>query len=212
MKIMTRSKLICWTIIIFTFLANIALETFLKMKHIDIPSLFFTTIWFIAISILFTKDKQKGMNQEQKEERQKNEQMKASIFCIYFISIIGLAYSIAKGAYIIKDITADIPFKTLIPSLIETQTLTLCSIFILLISINVRKRQIFTLKNTRYIDCIGYTVLLSTYIQHYYWDTTEMVPNMTVRHYFYLFALFIIFFGRLFAIAVKMREEQDLTI
>ena len=39
-----------------------------------------------------------------------------------------------------------------------------------------------------------------------------MLPNNTVAMNFSLFGVFIIFFGRVFDIGVKMKEEQDLTI
>lgn len=222
MKIMTRRKatLLCWKIIAYITLLYIGIRLLLNI-YIDFPPLIdAVVIALLAIHslILLCKGRLRKTNEAPKKDIKKTVELEKPLrsFNIFLFAFIGLAYSIVKGVYLIEAIvtchTNNIPFKVIVPSCIETLTLILCSIFILLIAINARKKQIFTLRNARYIDCIGYTILLNTYIQHYYWNVTEMIPNMTVRHCFYLFALFTIFFGRLFAIAVKMREEQDLTI
>ena len=74
------------------------------------------------------------------------------------------------------------------------------------------KKKIFTSANAKLIYSIGTIVIVSVIIQNHYWETTTMMPNDTVGMIFALFGAFIVFFGRVFAIGVKMKEEQDLTI
>lgn len=69
---------------------------------------------------------------------------------------------------------------------------------------------VFMNSNLMYI--IGATLILSTILQTQLWETTEMIPNLTVAMYYYLFGVLVMFFGKLFNIAIKIKEEQDLTI
>ena len=229
MKKMTKKKanILVWTIVILVSLVFIALRVFLKYyMNIDIPSLLLAIliVWFLGFSLnLFSrnekiKEMEKVLEEDIKEKEQKEikQGKKPSTFSLLLIAIVCLIYSIVKGVEIVRLIfvtnSVHIPFKETLPNCIEALTCMICSIFIALIANNARKRKIFIHSNAKLISSVGIVLLLSTYIQSYYWDTTIMLPNMTVRHYFYLFSLFIIFFGRVFAIAIKMKEEQDLTI
>ena len=81
-----------------------------------------------------------------------------------------------------------------------------------MIAYNVYKKNVFVRSNARLISAIGMILLFSVAIQRYYWDATPMLPNDTVAINFGLLAVFILFFGRIFSIGVKMQKEQDLTI
>ena len=226
MKKMTKKKamIFVWTIVILVSLVFIALRVFLKYyMNIDIPSLLLAIliVWFLGFSLnLFSRnEKIKEMEkvlEEGEKKKEKKQGKKPSTFSLLLIAIVCLIYSVVKGVEIVRFIlvhnSAHIPFKVTLPNCIEALTCIICSIFIALIANNARKGKIFIYSNAKLISSVGIVLLLSTYIQSYYWDTTIMLPNMTVRHYFYLFSLFIIFFGRVFTITIKMKEEQDLTI
>ena len=98
------------------------------------------------------------------------------------------------------------------PNIVSVVTLFSCSVLIAMIAYNVYKKNVFVRSNARLISAIGMILLFSVAIQRYYWDATPMLPNDTVAINFGLLAVFILFFGRIFGIGVKMQEEQDLTI
>lgn len=85
-------------------------------------------------------------------------------------------------------------------------------VFIAIIAYNVKKKKIFTYTNARLIYGIGAIVIFSIVIQNHYWEITTMLPNDTVALNYSLLGVFIFFFGKVFDISVKMKEEQDLTI
>ena len=99
-----------------------------------------------------------------------------------------------------------------LPECVGMLTMLLCLCFIGVILYNVRKRKVFDPVNARMIYAVGATMVASTLLQMEVWDTTSMVPNSTVQMYNLLFGTFVIFFGKLFDIAVKMKDERDLTI
>ena len=223
---MTKKKamIFVWTIVILVSLVFIALKVSLKYyMNIDIPSvlLVIPLVWFLSFSLnLFSRNEKieemEKVLEEGEKKKEKKQGKKPSTFSLLLIAIVCLIYSVVKGVEIVRFIlvhnSAHIPFKVTLPNCIEALTCIICSIFIALIANNARKGKIFIYSNAKLISSVGIVLLLSTYIQSYYWDTTIMLPNMTVRHYFYLFSLFIIFFGRVFTITIKMKEEQDLTI
>ena len=98
------------------------------------------------------------------------------------------------------------------PMLYISLTLLACSILVVIIAYNVYKKRIFTRTNAKLIYSIGAILIFSIIIQNHYWETTTMLPNDTVALNFSLFGAFIIFFGRVFHIGVRIKEEQDLTI
>ena len=59
---------------------------------------------------------------------------------------------------------------------------------------------------------VGVTLIISTVTQVEVWDSTVMVPNITVSIYFSLLGMFIIFLGKLFEIAIKIKKENDMTV
>jgi hypothetical protein len=59
---------------------------------------------------------------------------------------------------------------------------------------------------------VGVTLIISAVTQGEIWDSTLMVPNSTVAIYFSLLGMFIIFLGKLFEIAIKIKKENDMTV
>ena len=99
-----------------------------------------------------------------------------------------------------------------LPQCANALTLLLCCTFIAVILYNVSKKRIFNSRNSWCIYGVGTTIIISTITQAQYWESTPMLPNQNVQIYYMLFGILIIFFGRLFDIAVKLKNEQDLTI
>lgn len=230
MSKLTPEKKITWIIriaIIAFFIPLSALQAYVCKKY-NIPYL----IGFLCIIPIFwgfmvllnkwlEKSKWKDTLEKMEEEIEKKEernipQAKPGIFSIALMSLILLACSIDYGIEIVKNIIANytqgVNYREILPDVINVLTLMICCICIGGIAYNVKKRKLFSHANANLIYTVGWTILFSVIIQEHYWETTTMIPNDSVNNYFYLFSVFILFFGRLFSICVKMKEEQDLTI
>jgi hypothetical protein len=230
MKNLTPEKKVTWIIriaIILFLIPLIALQIYV-CKTYNIPG----PVGFICIIPIFWglmallykwlekskwKETLEKMGQKIEEEEEKNiPRAKPRIFSIALMSLILLIYAIVYGIDIAKDIIANytqgVNYTEILPDVINILTLMICCICIGGIAYNVKKGKLFSYINANLIYTVGWTLFLSVTTQQHYWDTTTMIPNDSVRNYYYLFSIFILFFGRLFSICVKMKEEQDLTI
>lgn len=151
----------------------------------------------------------------QKEEENKKER-KPSISTLTIATIGTLFFAITNFILLAKDIhTAHAKGQGMaghIPELIILVTITMCAICLLVIVLNVFKGKVFDKINSRAISAIGWIVLISTIVQSHYWESTSMVTTSTSGFFLMLLGTIIIFFGSLFNIAIKYKEEQDLTI
>ena len=112
----------------------------------------------------------------------------------------------------IKMITSDgIPVRECLPQCVNTLTLLICCIFIVVILFNVSRKRIFDRRNSICIYGVGATVIFGTILRIRLMGDAPM-PDSDAMIYYSLLGIFIIFFGRLFDIAVKIKKEQDLTI
>ena len=139
------------------------------------------------------------------------------IFGLALFVIICVGHSISSGISVIEEILLSnyeqvYLINELLPNCVGISTLLICSVLIAIIAYNVYKRNIFTYTNAKLIYSIGAIIILSVIIQNHYWDVTTMIPNDTVAINFGLLGVFILFFGRVFNIGAKIKEEQDLTI
>ena len=230
MKKMNSEKKVNWiihTVMILMAIALIVLNHYIKVIFdIPVPIIYMCTLpLFIGGIILLSKwlerskwkDTLEKMGQKiEKEEERKIPQAKPSIFSIALMSLILLICAIVYGIEIFKNIIANytqgVNYTEILPDVINILTLMICCICIGGIAYNVKKGKLFSYINANLIYTVGWTLFLSVTTQQHYWDTTTMIPNDSVRNYYYLFSIFILFFGRLFSICVKMKEEQDLTI
>lgn len=230
MKKMTPEKKVKGIIYTVMILLAIALFTplfYIRVNYNTPP--FILLIMMIPIYIgainLFskwlTKSKWKDTFNEMEEKAKEEEKKKKpkeipDIFSISVFAFACLGYAIYNGINIANDIFTNyskgIDYNEILPNCIYILTLMICSIFIGVIAYNVKKRKVFSHTNAKLIYGVGITLVFSIIIQANYWDVTTMIPNMEVKSYLYLLAFFIMFFGKLFDIAVKMKEEQDLTI
>ena len=229
MKKMSPKKKVTWIINSVTILSAIALVAivhYIKAQY-NLPTLVLYACCMpvlIGGFILFSKwlenskwkDTVEEMEKEAEEEEAKSKPT-PNIFSLVVIAIICLGYSIFNVMDITEGIfsnayEAEHFWKVIVPDFIGILTLLACSILIAIMSYNVMKKKIFTSTNARLIYSIGGIIIFSAIIQNHYWETTSMIPNDTVALYYGLFGVFIIFFGRIFSIGVKIKEEQDLTI
>ncbi len=230
MKNLTPEKKVTWIIqiaMILLFIPLAALQ-FYVCKTYNIP-IFIGFLCIIPIYWGFMallskwlerskwKDTLEKMGEEiEKKEERNIPQAKPSIFSIALMSLILLICAIVYGIEIFKNIIANytqgVNYTEILPDVINVLTLMICCICIGVIAFNIKKGKLFSHANANLIYTVGYTILFSVMIQQHYWETTTMIPNDSVRYYFFMFSIFIIFFGRLFSICVKMKEEQDLTI
>ena len=214
------------TVTVLMVIALVALVHYTKAKY-DLPTVVLYACYmplFIGGQILFSKwlenskwkETVEEMEKEAEEEEAKSK-LTPSISGLVLIVLLCLGYSIYNAMGIIEGIFSnqyepELFLKTIVPDCIGLLTLLACSILIAIIAYNVIKKKVFTSTNSRLIFSIGAIMIFSVIIQNHYWETTTMLPNDTVAMNFALFGAFIVFFARVFAIGVKMREEQDLTI
>ncbi len=155
------------------------------------------------------------MEQELTKEEEKKEE-KPSISRPVSIAVILLMVSAIKGVDLAGDFSADYEagrfISDIVPEFIEILTILTCGIFLVLIARNLKRGKVFSMANVWLIYAMSVTLLVSVSVQNVYWDGTEMVPNSIVVLYYLLFIAMFTFFAELLRIAVKMKEEQDLTI
>lgn len=132
------------------------------------------------------------------------------------VALIGFFIAISGCVDIVRDVISasanGFSLQEHLPQCVDILTLLICCTFIAVILYNVSKRRVFDSSNSFCIYGVGFTITVSTILQAECWETTTMIPNGNVTFYYLLFGIFVIFFGRLFDIAVKLKKEQDLTI
>ena len=229
MKNMDPKKKVTWiinSVMTLSVIALVAIVHYIKAKY-NLPTL---VLYACCMPILIGgiillskwlerskwKDTVEEMNKKCEKEEEKSKPIPGS-FGLILLAIICLGFSIGNGIDLTTGIFSNAYepehfLKVIVPDCIGVSTLLACSAIISLIAYNVMKKKIFTSANAKLIYSIGAIVIVSVIIQNHYWETTTMMPNDTVGMIFALFGAFIVFFGRVFAIGVKMKEEQDLTI
>lgn len=129
-----------------------------------------------------------------------------TVIC-YWLLLSGVArfckftYNIVQNG----DYSLFMIIHTVIPSIV----LACVSIFVLMLMRNVRRGDIFVMKNAQLLKIIGAVVILGSLVQHY-----TSVTNDSFESYMtpYLLGFFIAVLGVVFHIGIRMKKEQDLTI
>ena len=165
----------------------------------------------------YSKDFEEANHEAEKEEEMKSAKDERPGFrSLAIVAVVAMICAVAKAVetveLMISDYSNGLPINAHLPQCINILTLLACGIFIVVILYNVSKRRVFDSRNSFCIYGVGATIIVSTLLQSELWATTPMIPNDTVMMYYMIFGIFIVFFGKLFDIAVKLKNEQDLTI
>ena len=152
---------------------------------------------------------------EEEEENKPASEEKPDFFSLAVIALFAFIYSICTlgeiGQTVIKNLSEGSTIKDMLPQCISALTLLICCVFIAIILFNVAKKRIFDRRNSICIYGVGATVIFGKILQNWLYDNAALTESDTTVYYS-LLGILIIFFGRLFDIAVKMKNEQDLTI
>lgn len=150
------------------------------------------------------------------EEREARTGGRPSVWGLLLLAAAGLliaAYSILSQFYCIQEEwTGPASLAAVMPQVVESSTMLLCSLLLLGLVYNVWRGRVFTSANSWLINGVAFTVLVSMLVQAHYWKNTPMMPNRTTFFFYMLLSCCISFFGSLFDIAVRMKKEQDLTV
>ena len=165
----------------------------------------------------YSKEFEEANREAEKEEEMKSAKDERPGFrSLAIVAVIAMICAVAKAVETVKLMISDysngLPINAHLPQCMNILTLLACGIFIAVIFYNVSKRRVFDNRNSFCIYGVGATIIVSTLLQSELWATTPMIPNDTVMMYYMIFGIFIVFFGKLFDIAVKLKNEQDLTI
>ena len=177
---------------------------------------------FILFRKVIERSRYKKDYEEANREFEKEEEMKSAkderpgFRSLAIVAVVAMICAVSDAAVTVNLMMSDysnaLPINTYLPQFINILTLLACGIFIAVILFNVSKNRVFDNRNSLCIYGIGATIISSTLLQSEFWATTPMIPNSSVEMYYMIFGMFIIFFGKLFDIAVKLKNEQDLTI
>ena len=96
----------------------------------------------------------------------------------------------------------------------ELTTMVICTVLIGFIAYNIKRKQVFIKANARLVQLIGWVVMTSSIVtpmisRHF--DDTHYVVVYPIQYLMQL-GFFIVAIGYVFQLAIKMKEEQDLTI
>lgn len=216
----------------YAFVLSVVLIALLYFVHIkyEVPRLllwcaFIPLYWFLIY--LFSKFTYRGKRKkvideleheaiaEAEAENGKGERPEMSSLVLMSLACIVMTlFGIAEiVTNMCGQVTIDSAYvKGIVPSCVNLLTLLVCTVCIIVMMYNIRRRRVFVSSNANMMYIIGGTVVFSTLLQMEIWDTTEMVPNSSVSMYYLLFGILVVFFGRLFDISIRIKKEQDLTI
>ena len=153
---------------------------------------------------------------EEEEERKPASKEKPEMASLIIMAVIAFIFAIGNTWSIVSTIMADyskgLSIQKYLPQCADMLTIILCCVFIAIIIYNVSKSRVFDNRNTFCISSVGFVVLINSVLQTHEILGTNV--NLDFRHQmpYMLFGMFILFFGQLFGIAVKMKKEQELTI
>ena len=127
---------------------------------------------------------------------------------IGFWLTIADAISILFKIYSPKEVGKDV----IINGINELVSLLICSILIGIIGYNMKRKHIFIKTNANLIKAIGGIVAISGYTPVLLHKILGSSIPCSYNHYLLIVGYFIIAIGYIFQHAIKMKEEQDLTI
>ena len=213
---------IIWAVVLFAIVICLRIKTGWPAVLLYLSMGFAYTGGLILFQKIIERSRYSKEFEEVNRELEKEEEMKSAkeerpgFRSLAIVAVIAMICAVAKAVETVKLMISDysngLPINTHLPQCINILTLLVCGIFIAIILYNVSKRRVFDSRNSFCIYGVGATIIISTLLQSELWATTPMIPNDTVMMYYMIFGIFIVFFGNLFDIAVKLKKEQDLTI
>lgn len=211
-----------WAVVLFAIVICLRVKTDWPAVLLYLCFGFIYTGGFILFQKIIERSRYSKEFEEVNRELEKEEEMKSAkderpgFRSLAIVAVIAMICAVAKAVETVKLIISDynngLPINAHLPQCINILTLLVCGIFIAVILYNVSKRKVFDSRNSFCIYGVGATIIISTLLQSELWATTPMIPNDSVQMYYMIFGIFIVFFGNLFDIAVKLKKEQDLTI
>ena len=211
-----------WAVVLFAIVICLRIKTDWPAVLLYLSMGFAYTGGLILFQKIIERSRYSKEFEEANREAEKEEEMKSAkderpgFRSLAIVAVIAMICAVAKAVETVKLMVSDynngLPINAHLPQCINILTLLACGIFIAVIFYNVSKRRVFDNRNSFCIYGVGATIIVSTLLQSELWATTPMIPNDTVMMYYMIFGIFIVFFGKLFDIAVKLKNEQDLTI
>ena len=96
----------------------------------------------------------------------------------------------------------------------ELTTMAICTVLIGFIAYNIKRKQVFIKANARLVQLIGWVVMISSIVTtmiSMHFDDIRYVVGHPLQYLMQL-GFFIVAIGYVFQLAIKIKEEQDLTI
>ena len=211
-----------WSVVLFAIVICLRIKTDWPAVLLYLSMGFAYTGGLILFQKIIERSRYRKEFEEANRELEKEEEMKSAkderpgFRSLAIVAVIAMICAVAKAVETVKLMISDysngLPINAHLPQCINILTLLVCGIFIAVILYNVSKHRVFDNRNSYCIYGVGASIIISTLLQSELWTTTPMIPNDTVMMYYMIFGIFIVFFGKLFDIAVKLKNEQDLTI
>ena len=154
---------------------------------------------------------------EEEDANKTSADEKPDFFSLLIIAVFALIYAVSNAVDLAQNMisahSSGIPVSEFLPQCMNILTLLICCIFVGIIVFNVSRKRIFDRSNSICIYGVGAAIILGNILQiQLMGDAPTADTDALVYYSFSLLGILIIFFGRLFDIAVKMKQEQDLTI
>ena len=211
-----------WAVVLFAIVICLRIKTDWPPILLYLCMGFVYTGGFVLFQKIIERSRYKQDFEEANRELEKEEEMKSAkderpgFRSLAIVAVVAMICAVSDAvetvSLMVSDYSNGLPINTHLPQCINILTLLACGIFIAVILYNVSKRRVFDNRNSFCISGVGATIIISTLLQSELWASTPMIPNGNVMMYYMIFGIFIIFFGKLFDIAVKLKNEQDLTI
>ena len=211
-----------WAVVLFAILICLRIKTDCPAVLLYLCMGFVYTGGLILFQKVIERSRYRKDFEEANSELEKEEDMKSAkderpgLRSLAIVAIVAMICAVSDAvqtvSLMVHDYSNGLPINAHLPQCINILTLLACGIFIAVILYNVSKRRVFDNRNSFCIYGVGATIIISTLLQSELWATTPMIPNDNVEMYYMILGIFIIFFGKLFDIAVKLKNEQDLTI
>ena len=211
-----------WAVVLFAIVICLRIKTDWPPILLYLCMGFAYTGGLVLFQKIIERSRYKQDFEEANRELEKEEEMKSAkderpgFRSLAIVAVVAMICAVSDAvetvSLMVSDYSNGLPINTHLPQCINILTLLTCGIFIAVILYNVSKRRVFDNRNSFCIYGVGATIIVSTLLQSELWATTPMIPNDTVMMYYMIFGIFIVFFGKLFDIAVKLKNEQDLTI